>query len=293
MLDDEKMDFSITTFNTLMDACARSERMNHANELLKEMDRQNIKPNLVTYSTILKGYCQENKLDKALDLVQSMKNTTDFIPDEIMYNSLLNGCARLGLFKKGMDLLDEMQQVGIKPSNFTLSILVKLASRGRQLEAAFELCQDLPKQYNFRLNVHVYSNLVHACIQHKDTRRALTVFKKMLREKVRPEVRTYTLLIPAMLGNKEFENAAGLLRAALALPHVPKWLEEFDSSLMQPQGGLPKDFISETLLEFTRGKAQSTVEELALMLLQDMKKLKPHLVEQKVKLQFTKKAMAV
>jgi len=129
----EKMDFSIVTYNTLVDACARCGEVSRIPTLLEDMDQHNIEPNLITYSAILKGYCQDGKLDKAFELLASMRQTTKFKPDEIMFNSLLDGCARQGLWDRGLALMEEMKQAGIKPSNFTLSILVKLASRSKRL----------------------------------------------------------------------------------------------------------------------------------------------------------------
>merc|ERR1719433_2552099 len=59
----EKIQFSITTYNALIDACARSCDMGRIQPLLEEMALQSIEPNIVTHSTIIKGYCQENRLD--------------------------------------------------------------------------------------------------------------------------------------------------------------------------------------------------------------------------------------
>merc|ERR1719197_2289802 len=110
-------------------------------ELLRNMTAQGIEPNLITYSAILKGYCQENRLDEAFELMQGMVQTTKFKPDEVMYNTLLDGCARQGLYDRGMSVLGNMQAAGVNPSNFTLSVLVKLCSRSKRLLRGFELVQ--------------------------------------------------------------------------------------------------------------------------------------------------------
>ena len=51
-----------------------------------------------------------------------------------------------------------MQEAGVRPSNFTLSVLVKLASRSHRLERALELCEEISRKCRFRLNIHVYNN---------------------------------------------------------------------------------------------------------------------------------------
>jgi len=283
------MDFSIVTYNCMVDACSRCGEVVRIPMLLEDMTKLQIEPNLITYSSILKGYCNENKIDKAFEVMQSMKQSTKFRPDEIMYNSLLDGCARQGLYERGLQLLADMQQEGIAPSNFTLSILVKMASRGRQLESAFELSSDLSKKYGFRLNVHVFSNLIHACVAHKDIPRALGVLEQMLNEKVRPDVRTYKLLLQACVSVGDNRAAEGLLRSALGLQGVHPRLAKFHSKLLQPEYGLPKDVISETLEGITGPK---TDEALMMQLLQDIKRKLPSFnVDPRIKLRITKRAI--
>jgi len=267
----QKMDFSIVTFNTLIDACARCGEVCRVPILLEDMDKNNVEPNLITYSAILKGYCQDGKLDKAFELLASMRQTTKFKPDEIMFNSLLDGCARQGLWDRGISLLEEMEQVGIRPSNFTLSILVKLASRSRRLDAAFDLSAAISTKYRFKLNVHVFSNLVHACVNHKDLPRATAVLERMLRERVRPDVRTYSLLLKGLLAAGERREAAGILRAALGLPDAHPQLAGFSPSVCKPDGGVPKPLVSEVLEGIVGPGGKDEV--VAVRLLQDMKRI--------------------
>ena len=66
----EKLAVSLSAYNALIDACARSSDMGRVPQLLQDMAKDGLEPNIVTYSTILKGYCQENRLDKAFELLQ-------------------------------------------------------------------------------------------------------------------------------------------------------------------------------------------------------------------------------
>lgn len=281
-----KLEFSIVTYNTLVDACARSNELSKIPKILEDMVKQGIQPNLITYSSILKGYCQDNQIEKAFELVESMRQSTRYQPDEIMFNSLLDGCARVGLYDRGMDLLREMQEAGVKPSNFTLSVLVKLASRGRQLDRAFELCEDISSRYRFRLNVHVYSNLVHACIANKDLPRALGVLERMVRAKVRPDQRVYALLIRAYIAVGKARDVAGLLRAAVGLEDVHPKLTDFNTNLLQPQGMLPNDLVSEAV------EAVAACDEgAAVELIRSVKRKMPSLkIDSRLKLKMTTRA---
>merc|ERR1719482_2527517 len=105
--------------------------MHKASALLDEMKTSEVEPDVVTYSTIIKGFCHAGSLDKALEILKEMKSDGKFSPDEVMYNSLLDGCAREQRPDEALRLLDDMRKTGIPPSNYTLSMLVKLMGRCR------------------------------------------------------------------------------------------------------------------------------------------------------------------
>merc|ERR1719163_1993114 len=114
-----------------------------------------------------------------------MRKNINISPDEHTYNTVINGCARQGRYDQGVALLEEMCKCGVAPSNFTLSVLVKLASRSRKVDKAFELCETLAKKYNLTLNIHVYNGLIQACITHRDVWSALSVLQLQMQEHVR------------------------------------------------------------------------------------------------------------
>merc|ERR1719401_787647 len=243
--------------------------MVHIPELLEKMTGQGIEPNLITYGIVIKGYCQENKLQEALQVWESMVSTTKYQPDEIMYNTILDGCARKGLYERGMQLLGEMRKSGIHPSNFTLSVLVKLASRASLLDRAFEICKEISETYKFRLNVHVFNNLIQACVAHNQLHRAYDILDQMAFERVRPDSRTYTLLIKACVAAKQGKDAAGFVRTAFGLQDSHPKLARV-ASFAKLQKGLPSDFLAEVLEGISQ---QCRDNGLAVMLLKDLKKL--------------------
>jgi len=51
----------------------------------------NLKPDLITYSTYIKGLCKFNKVDEAFVMYNSLKKDKLFDLDEVLFNSLLHG----------------------------------------------------------------------------------------------------------------------------------------------------------------------------------------------------------
>merc|ERR1719161_628477 len=114
------------TYNTMLDACAKCCTMDRARGLLEDMQSSCVEPDIITYSTIVKGYCLEGDVDRAFSVLDDMKSDEKFTPDEIMYNSILDGCAKQHRVDDALKVLYEMKATNIIPSNYTLSILVKL-----------------------------------------------------------------------------------------------------------------------------------------------------------------------
>mmetsp|Transcript_132911 Transcript_132911/g.284083 ORF Transcript_132911/g.284083 Transcript_132911/m.284083 type:complete len:246 (-) Transcript_132911:118-855(-) len=239
---------------------------------------------MITYSTIIKGYVQENLVEEAFEVMEHMKKCadTELRPDEITWNTLLDGCARKHLWERGLSVLQEMQDCGVKPTNYTLSVLAKLCTHCKRYDQAHDLCQEISLKYNFKYNMHVYNNLVQACTWARDLPRAFEVFAKMLSEKVRPDVRTYTLLLRGSLQAGCGQDAAGLLRAALGMRGAHSRIAHFQASLLQLHGGLPGELITEVLAGIAN---QCGGDLLAVALLREIKEVPGNKISPKLNIQ--------
>merc|ERR1719375_626485 len=240
-------------YNTLIDACARSGRMELLPTILEDMKTHKVMPNLITYSTMLKGHCQNGDIQTAFKILEQMKIDAHLKPDEIMYNSLLDGCAQGTLVDEGLRLLDEMEAEGVKPSNFTLSILVKLMNRARRLNQAFSLVEEITQKYKFQPNVHVYTNLVQACVSNQNLQRGVSVLEQMIKENISPDNRTYSILIRGSISRGQFDQAVGLMRGALGLRNALPFLQQPIAVCMNLDNALVNETLG-SLAEYGRSK---------------------------------------
>ena len=170
------------TYNCMIHACVRVSDMDAALGLLEDMKSANsslIKPDKFTYSTIIKGYCCKGDMDQALLLFQSMLDE-DIAPDLVIYNTLLDGCVK----RKHHDICDTLlaDMSGywkITPNSYTLSILIKHHGRQGDLFRAFQLVDELPRNFNFSANAHVWTCLISACMNQGRFGAAEAVFSAM------------------------------------------------------------------------------------------------------------------
>ena len=76
---------------------------------------------------MIKGYCREKNLEQALITLQEMEQK-GIKADEVLYNSLLDGCCKSRQIDLALKVFDNMTILNIKPSNVTYSILIKIFS---------------------------------------------------------------------------------------------------------------------------------------------------------------------
>merc|ERR1719389_1538513 len=207
------------SYNTMLDACARCSAMDRVSQILEDMRSSGVEPDIITYSTIVKGYCQSGDVDRAFQVLEEMKSDGKFAPDEILYNSLLDGCAKQHRVDEALRVLADMIKGGTTPSNYTLSILVKLMGRARRLDEAFSMMEDLCRAHGFRPNIQVYTCLITACIHNRRIDRALNLHDTMIEEAgCQPDEKLYSVLARGCLQAGFSQKAAKVIRVAYQLP---------------------------------------------------------------------------
>jgi len=206
------------TYNTLLDACAKCSEMARVPEVFEEMKRSRIEPDKITYSTLIKGYCMVGELDCAFDLFEEMKADGKVGLDEIVYNALIDGCGRQQKVARALQVLADMKKARISPSNYTLSILVKLLGRAHKLNEAINLVDDFRTNYRVRPNVQVYTCLMQACLLNKRVGQALTVYNKMVTElQCLPDQKAFSVLLNGCIQAGALKEAVQVARCAYSL----------------------------------------------------------------------------
>jgi len=205
-----------TTFNVVIDACTRTGQVERVPGLVADMRIRGMAPNLITYSTIIKGFCQSGNMKAALATLHDLRSIGHVKPDEILYNTLLDGCAQSGLVDEGEQLLKEMLAEEICPSNFTIACMTRLLGQAGRIDKALELMDLVSGKYGLKLNVQCGTSLIQSCLSANDLDRAVSTHERLAAAHLQPETRTCQDLVRALIGAGEHVRAIGLLRGMLA-----------------------------------------------------------------------------
>jgi len=205
---------SSLTFNSVLDVVARHipdpEEMT---TVLNDMTAAGIKPDIVTYSILIKASCTAGNLENAMSLFDQLRQE-GLILDEIAFNSLLNGCSKNNKVAYAESVFVAMQELKVRPSNVTCSILVKMYGKAKMLDKAIGVLELMEKEYKEKPNLHVFTCLIQACVQNMQVKRGWDLFHQMQDSGIEPDGVTFGTLIHGCVYANKFDNAMTLVKRA-------------------------------------------------------------------------------
>merc|ERR1719324_929254 len=113
-----------------------------------------------------------------MSLFEQLKQE-NLVLDEIAFNSLLNGCSKNNKVSYAETVFQSMRELGVKPSNVTFSILVKMYGKAKMLDKAAEIMDLMEHEYKEKPNLFVYTCLIQACVQNMQVKRGWELFHAM------------------------------------------------------------------------------------------------------------------
>ena len=76
------------------------------------------KPELLTFNTMINGFCKKGDMESANLLFYKMIDEVDCLPDTVTFTILIDGYCRKGEFEKAMMYMDKMVKGGCLPSMY-------------------------------------------------------------------------------------------------------------------------------------------------------------------------------
>jgi pentatricopeptide repeat protein len=203
-MNDTKVNPNIIIHNAILDCCVECGDTKLLNEIYDSIKKKAIEnqsddstpqPDLITYSTVIKGHARAKDMDKVFDIYNFLKeNSSQYKMDEVIFNSILDGCAKTGNFEKAMSIATDMNSLSIPKSNVTYSILVKIYAGAKQTEKALDLLNEMESE-GIKPGVIVYTCLIQTSLKSKQFERAINLFEKMKKSGCKADHVLYNTII--------------------------------------------------------------------------------------------------
>jgi len=166
---------------TFIKVLASAGRLDEAAGVLREMGRSaGVKPDLIAYATLVKGYAENGDVSAALDILELMLKER-VRPDEILFNSVLTACCTFPMkATQVMSTFETLIGHGMKPTSTTLSILLKGLAHTEAWSESLQVLKDAPKQFGLEPETRLFAQLAQTCVKARRMRAVLQVFDVML-----------------------------------------------------------------------------------------------------------------
>lgn len=150
--------FDVSVGNALSSTYARCGSFKDAQLVFEGMSKRNV----ISWNAMIGGLAQHGRGQDALQLFERMKKE-GVKPDVVTFVSLLSACSHAGLLEEGRRYFASMaQDFGIKPTIEHYGCMVDLLGRAGQLDEAEALIKKMPLQ----ANKMIWGSLLGACRIH-------------------------------------------------------------------------------------------------------------------------------
>jgi pentatricopeptide repeat protein len=208
----------VGTCNHFIKILLRVDKLKKAMEVYQGIKNSNSsQPSIVTYSMLIKALVDAHDMERALLIVEDM-SLAGVPPDEIVFSHLLEGCRLVGNHALGERLFEDMLVAGVRPTEYTLTMMVKLHGRCSAHEKAYKLVESWEAKFGKKPSVIHYTCVMSGCLRGKSYGLAWAAYLLMEKNGVSPDEMLMSTLIPAMVYSQAFDRVLHLARRALRYP---------------------------------------------------------------------------
>ncbi|KAL5220991.1 hypothetical protein ABZP36_025704 [Zizania latifolia] len=191
--------------NSLISMYARHGAIGESNNVFILMEA----PNLVSWNSLMTGRAQHGHGKEAVEMFEQMRRL-HVRPDHITFLSVLTACSHVGLVDKGLEYFSLMKDMGYLAGARTehYACMVDLLGRAGYLNKAECLINDMP----IKPGTSVYRALLGACKIHGNLEIAIRVSKRLI--ELNPhDSSAHVQLSNAFAGDGHWGNAAEIREA--------------------------------------------------------------------------------
>eukprot|EP00427_Karlodinium_veneficum_P005469 CAMPEP_0169150546 /NCGR_PEP_ID=MMETSP1015-20121227/50257_1 /TAXON_ID=342587 /ORGANISM="Karlodinium micrum, Strain CCMP2283" /LENGTH=1020 /DNA_ID=CAMNT_0009219719 /DNA_START=9 /DNA_END=3071 /DNA_ORIENTATION=+ len=197
--------------NAVLDVCSCVGDMDRARCLLRDMEKTKL-ADIISYNTLVKGYCMISDADKAFEVLNDMGNA-GLKPNDVTYNCLINLAASAGDFNAAWKTIQTMESAGIRIDHYTVSTLLKALKRAPNGKGDVGRVLDLidRNQIDVFCEEVLLNSALEACMKHGENQRLETLLESISsREPMQLAPHTYASLIKAFSTLKQVQRCRDL-----------------------------------------------------------------------------------
>ncbi|KAG9291002.1 hypothetical protein G9A89_012874 [Geosiphon pyriformis] len=200
---------NVVTYTSLIDGfCGKHLDMQEAEKYYNSMIAMNVRPNELTYVTLMKGYVRASKVDKAYETFENLIKD-GISPGVQIFSTLLNGYLAEGQIDKAENILKAMEKGGIQPNIVTYNIILHNAVLKYDMWVAHSLFSKIVSQ-GILPDIYTYSILMNGYIRKGNADGAYKVYRQMLAAGINPDALVANSLFFLYVSQRDITSAREL-----------------------------------------------------------------------------------
>lgn len=216
MLGDKAVKANIIAHNAILDCCVECGDYDMMSKIYKDIraaaidDEAAPQPDLITYSTVIKGYSRMKNIDTVMDIYNYLRNRDDIVLDEVIFNSILDGLLKSSKYQEALIVYEDMKKHNMKRSNATFSILIKIYSKMDEVEKAVEVFNEMINE-KMKPSLITYTSIIQILIKTKRIQNAIDIFDEIIKNKSNPDQVMFNVIINGCVFNGRLDDACRFL----------------------------------------------------------------------------------
>ncbi|CAA0838038.1 Unknown protein [Striga hermonthica] len=208
----------VSTYTTMIRGFCQTGMIGDAEKLFDEMT---VGKNSIAYNVMLDGLCKKGLVEKARKVLDRMAQDESCSPNTVSYTTLIDGYFKRREFENALNCFDEMMSVGsCEPNVLTYNALINgLCLNGLVDEAKKMMCK--MRLGGLRESIAAHTSLLKGyCIANRSTE-AIQHFREMLDLGMILDEKSYTVIVKEYCKLGRLDEAVEISREMRAKGIVP------------------------------------------------------------------------
>ncbi|KAG7533441.1 Pentatricopeptide repeat [Arabidopsis thaliana x Arabidopsis arenosa] len=201
----------VHTYSILIKSFLQVFAFDKVHDLLSDMRRQGIRPNTITYNTLIDAYGKAKMFVEMESTLIQMLGEDNCKPDSWTMNSTLRAFGGNGQIEMMENCYEKFQSSGIEPNIRTFNILLDSYGKSgnyKKMSAVMEYMQ----KYHYSWTIVTYNVVIDAFGRAGDLKQMEYLFRLMQSERIIPSCVTLCSLVRAYGRAGKADKIGGVLR---------------------------------------------------------------------------------
>ncbi|PPR88822.1 hypothetical protein GOBAR_AA31856 [Gossypium barbadense] len=202
---------TVKSLNATLKVLSQTRDLRAIEAFLAEMERLGIKPDVITYTTLISASYQKNRCEIGNGLWNLMVYK-GCKPNLTTFNVRVQYLINRRLAWKANDVMRLMKKIGIEPDEVTYNLVIKGFCQAGYLELAKRVYSSLEFHSTYKPNAKIYQTMIHYLCKGGEYNLAYTRCIDCMRKNWFPSVDTIHSLVQGLTRNGQLKKAKRIMR---------------------------------------------------------------------------------